>query len=90
MRRRPDAGSFDPDQFLPERVKARPAHIYKPFGTGEHVCIGRQFAIHEAVLVLGTILKHYDIAGDPNYQLKVQERLTLMPQGFTLTLRQRR
>ncbi len=86
----PDADSFDPDRFLPEHVKARPAHVYKPFGTGERACIGRQFAIHEAVLVLGTILQRYDIAGDPNYRLKVQERLTLMPQGFTLTLRRRR
>ena len=84
-----DPESFDPDRFLPARGKARPGHAYRPFGTGERACIGRQFAIHEAVLVLGTILQHFDIAGDPHYKLKVAERLTLMPEGFTLIPRRR-
>ncbi|MFH5228571.1 cytochrome P450 [Antrihabitans spumae] len=86
----PDADVFDPDRFLPARVKARPAHIYKPFGTGERACIGRQFALHEAVLVLGTILRRYDLEPDADYQLRVQERLTVMPDGFRLNLRRRR
>ncbi|QTJ66100.1 cytochrome P450 [Rhodococcus sp. ZPP] len=84
-----DPEAFDPDNFLPERIRSRPAHVYKPFGTGERACIGRQFAVHEAVLVLGTILRRYDIVGDPDYQLKIAERLTLMPEGFTLQLRRR-
>jgi cytochrome P450 len=84
-----DPDRFDPDRFASERVKARPAHVYKPFGTGERACIGRQFALHEAVLVLGTILRRYDLAGDASYALRVQERLTLMPQDFRLTLRRR-
>ncbi len=81
--------AFDPDRFLPANVKARPAHTYKPFGTGERACIGRQFAIHEAVLVLGTILQKYTIEPEPDYRLKVVERLTLMPEGFTLSVRRR-
>ncbi len=76
-----DPEAFDPDHFLPERIRSRPAHVYKPFGTGERACIGRQFALHEAVLVLGTILRRYDIVGDPSYRLKVAERLTLMPEA---------
>ncbi|RZK74022.1 MAG: cytochrome P450 [Rhodococcus sp. (in: high G+C Gram-positive bacteria)] len=84
-----DPEAFDPDHFLPERIRSRPAHVYKPFGTGERACIGRQFALHEAVLVLGTILRRYAIVGDPSYRLKVAERLTLMPEGFTLQLRRR-
>lgn len=85
-----DPERFDPDRFAPERVRGRAPHIYKPFGTGERACIGRQFAIHEAVLVLGTILRRYDFTADPDYQLRIQERLTLMPVGFTLSLRRRR
>jgi cytochrome P450 len=81
-----DADRFDPDRFLPERSRGRQPHTYKPFGTGERSCIGRQFALHEAVLVLARLLHRYDIAGDPDYELKIAERLTLMPQGFELTI----
>lgn len=80
---------FDPERFSSANVKARPAHVYKPFGTGERACIGRQFALHEAVLVLGTILQKFDIEGDRDYDLKIQERLTLMPDGFELHLTSR-
>jgi len=79
-----DPESFDPDRFSPERNRARPAHVYKPFGTGERACIGRQFALHEATLVLGMLLSRYDLRSDPAYQLKVQELLTLKPEGFKL------
>ncbi|MCY7394609.1 MAG: cytochrome P450 [Nocardioides sp.] len=84
-----DAEEFDPDRFLPERSRGRPAHSYKPFGTGERACIGRQFALHEAVLVLARLLHRYDLVGDPAYTLRVTERLTLMPEGFELQLRPR-
>ncbi|MDT3398366.1 cytochrome P450 [Streptomyces sp. B1866] len=85
----PDVETFDPDRFLPERVRARPGHVFKPFGTGERACIGRQFALHEATLVLGLLLRRYDLHDHAGYQLKVAERLTLMPEGFTLTLTRR-
>lgn len=85
----PDPDRFDPDRFLPERVKARPAGLYKPFGTGARSCIGRQFAIHEAVLLLATLIRRYDLVAEPAYELRIVERLTLMPKGFRLGLRRR-
>ncbi len=84
-----DAGEFDPDRFLPERSRGRAPHTYKPFGTGERACIGRQFALHEAVLVLARIVHRYHIEADPSYELRVSERLTLMPKGFQLRLTRR-
>jgi cytochrome P450 len=84
-----DPDAFDPDRFAPERLKARPGNLYKPFGTGERSCIGRQFALHEAVLMLGTLIRRYDLIPDPDYRLTIQERLTLMPSGFRLGLRPR-
>ena len=81
-----DAAEFDPDRFLPENARGRQPHSYKPFGTGERSCIGRQFALHEAILVLARMLHRYDIAGDPDYELEIAERLTLMPRGFELTI----
>lgn len=80
-----DAESFNPDRFAPEAVRSRPGHAYKPFGTGARACIGRQFALHEAALVIGTLLQHYHFDDHDNYQLKIAERLTLTPAQFTLT-----
>jgi unspecific monooxygenase len=85
----PDAETFDPDRFEPAAVRKRPAHAYKPFGTGERACIGRQFALHEAVLALGLVLQRYDLEADPDYRLEITESLTLKPAGFTLTPRVR-
>ncbi|RAJ59975.1 unspecific monooxygenase [Streptomyces sp. Amel2xB2] len=81
--------SFDPDRFEPKAVRARPPHVFKPFGTGARACIGRQFALHEATLVLGLLVRRYDIAADPDYELSVTERLTLMPRNLRLRLTRR-
>jgi cytochrome P450 len=85
-----DPDRFDPDRFAPGQAKARPPHAYKPFGTGQRACIGRQFALHEAVLALGLVLHRYDLAAPSDYCLKIAESLTLKPKGFTVALRRRR
>ncbi|MFC9842374.1 cytochrome P450 [Streptomyces sp. NPDC060223] len=81
-----DAEEFDPERFDAKAVRARPAHTFKPFGTGARACIGRQFALHEATLVLGLLLRRYELRPDPGYRLRVAERLTLMPAGLRLHL----
>ncbi|HEV7974884.1 cytochrome P450 [Amycolatopsis sp.] len=85
----PDPEAFDPDRFAPGEARKRPAHAYKPFGTGERACIGRQFAIHEAVLALGLVLHRYEFVPDPAYELRIAESLTLKTDGFRLALRLR-
>ncbi|WP_055564243.1 bifunctional cytochrome P450/NADPH--P450 reductase [Streptomyces atriruber] len=77
---------FDPDRFAPETEAARSAHAYKPFGTGERACIGRQFALHEATMLLGMLVHRYRFIDRADYRLKVKETLTLKPEGFTMTL----
>jgi unspecific monooxygenase len=84
-----DPERFDPDRFDPKAVRSRPAHTFKPFGTGARACIGRQFALHEATLVLGLLLRRYELRPDPDYRLRVTERLTLMPEGLRLHLERR-
>ncbi|NJP48719.1 cytochrome P450 [Streptomyces sp. SBST2-5] len=85
----PDAERFDPDRFEPRAARSRPPHVFKPFGTGARACIGRQFALHEATLVLGLLLRRYEFHADPAYRLKVTERLTLMPEGLRLRVERR-
>ncbi|MDT0449373.1 bifunctional cytochrome P450/NADPH--P450 reductase [Streptomyces hesseae] len=77
---------FDPTRFDPAVEAARSPHAYKPFGTGERACIGRQFALHEATMLLGMLIHRYRFADTAGYRLRVKETLTLKPDGFTLTL----
>ncbi|MDN3460538.1 cytochrome P450 [Rhodococcus sp. APC 3903] len=84
-----DPERFDPDRFLPEAVRARPAHAYKPFGVGERACIGRQFALHEAVLALSQIVTRFDVIPKHDYELAVEELLTIRPENLDLQLRPR-
>ena len=51
-----DAEDFRPRRFAPELERQRPANAYKPFGNGQRACIGQQFAMQEATLVLGMVL----------------------------------
>lgn len=85
-----DAEEFDPDRFLPENVRARPAQAYKPFGTGLRACIGRQFAYHEMLLALALLIHRYDFVPEPGYELRVREQLTLKPEGFRMRITHRR
>jgi cytochrome P450/NADPH-cytochrome P450 reductase len=82
----------DVEEFRPERFadpKAIPHHAYKPFGNGQRACIGRQFALHEATLVIGMILKHFQLIDHTNYQLEVKETLTLKPNRLKMQVRPR-
>ncbi|MFJ2002764.1 cytochrome P450 [Streptomyces chartreusis] len=77
---------FDPARFTAEAEAARPVHAFKPFGTGERACIGRQFALHEATMLLAMLVHRYRLHDHADYRLTVKETLTLKPEGFTLTL----
>ncbi|MEH6372770.1 cytochrome P450 [Streptomyces sp. KLMMK] len=80
---------FDPDRFAPAAEAARPANAFKPFGTGERACIGRQFAMHEATMLLALLVHRYRFLDHAGYTLDVKETLTLKPDGFTLALAHR-
>ncbi|MFD8653187.1 MULTISPECIES: cytochrome P450 [Streptomyces] len=77
---------FDPARFTAEAEAARSPHAFKPFGTGERACIGRQFALHEATMLLAMLVHRYRLHDHADYALTVKETLTLKPEGFTLTL----
>ncbi|SDU37773.1 bifunctional cytochrome P450/NADPH--P450 reductase [Halopseudomonas salegens] len=85
-----DADAFRPERFDPELEKALPPNAWKPFGNGMRACIGRPFAMQEAMLVLSMLLQRFDIeAVDPNYPLQIKETLTLKPEGFQIRVRRR-
>lgn len=92
LHRDTEAWGEDVEEFRPERFEdpsAIPQDAYKPFGNGQRACIGQQFALQEATLVLGMVLKHFELIDHTHYELKVKETLTLKPEGFTIQVRPR-
>ncbi|MGH9457097.1 MAG: cytochrome P450 [Thermoanaerobaculia bacterium] len=56
----------DPLAFRPERwendfAKTLPRFAYLPFGGGPRICIGSSFALMEAVLLLVSVLRRYEL-----------------------------
>ena len=52
----PNALTFDPGRFTPEKRKQIDRWQYLPFGAGPRSCIGDHFAMLEATLALATII----------------------------------
>ncbi|KAF8810023.1 cytochrome P450 [Phlegmacium glaucopus] len=58
----PDALVFDPDRFLDERVHkyiTPNPFIFCPFNAGPRICLGQQFAYHEATFFLVRLLQQF-------------------------------
>ncbi|KDR74359.1 hypothetical protein GALMADRAFT_580139 [Galerina marginata CBS 339.88] len=58
----PDALKFDPDRFLDERVHkylTPNPFIFCPFNAGPRICLGQQFAYHEATFYLVRLLQQF-------------------------------
>lgn len=85
-----DAALFNPDRFAPERYASVPPNAWKPFGNGQRSCIGRGFALQEAMLFLAKALQRFDITpADPGYELKIKHTLTMKPEGLYVHVRRR-
>jgi cytochrome P450 len=60
-----DPGRFDPSRFLDGRSERLPKFSYLPFGAGPRFCIGANFAMMEAVLILATLARRVRVEPDP-------------------------
>ena len=74
-----DPDRFDPDRFAPGHQTDRFAFL--PFGDGPRICIGANFAIQEAVIILSTLLARFRFARIPGKDPKPVMILTLRPEG---------
>lgn len=60
----PDA--FDPDNFAPAAAQARDRFLYLPFGAGPRVCVGANFAMMQAQIILATLLAKFRFSPGPD------------------------
>jgi cytochrome P450 / NADPH-cytochrome P450 reductase len=92
LHRDKEAWGEDAEDFRPERF-AHPSQVphdaFKPFGNGQRACIGMQFALHEATLLIGMILKHFELVDHTDYELKIKQTMTLKPDNFTMSVKSR-
>jgi cytochrome P450 len=81
-----DARFFErPDEFLPERwtesfTRQLPKFAYFPFGGGPRLCIGKEFAMIEMVLVLAGITQCYRFTLEPGTEVVPWPTFTLRPE----------
>lgn len=79
---------FDPQRFAPERVAERPRFAYYPFAGGPRICIGNNFSLMEAQLILAMTLNRFHLSMVPGYQVQKQAASTLRPHpGMLMMLR---
>jgi cytochrome P450 len=52
--------AFDPGRFMPG-APMPPRFAFMPFGAGPRICVGAQFAMAEAVLVLAALVQRFRI-----------------------------
>ncbi|WOJ88120.1 cytochrome P450 [Methylocapsa polymorpha] len=70
---------FDPDRWADESMKQTPKFAYFPFSGGERQCIGKSYAMMEAVLVLATIAQSWRLKLAPGARVEPQPLVTLQP-----------
>lgn len=72
---------FDPERFTPERMVRRHRYAWSPFGGGQRMCIGRDFALMEGQLALIRMVQQFQMTAVPGRKVKPQLSGTLRPKG---------
>uniref|UniRef100_UPI00404A3A0A cytochrome P450 n=1 Tax=Flavobacterium sp. TaxID=239 RepID=UPI00404A3A0A len=70
----PDA--FIPERFLDENIKF--SKNYYPFGAGQRMCIGNNFAMYEMILAIITVVERFEIT-EKKSPILIKPLITLKP-----------
>jgi len=68
-----------PERFSPDNGAPKVKHTYFPFGAGPRKCIGNNFAMMEAQIVLAIIGQKYDLTLVPGQKVEFSAGVTLRP-----------
>ena len=87
-----EADAFDPGRFMPDAAPP-PRFAYLPFGAGPRVCVGAQFALAEATLVLAALVQAFRVGRSDERPVLPTAIVTTQPDhqpGFRLIARDER
>jgi cytochrome P450 len=86
----PDPLRFDPDRFGGAGVAGLPRFTYFPFGGGPRRCIGMEFAITQAKLIIARISRRYRLRLVPGHVVGAEPSVTLRAKhGVRMTIEAR-
>lgn len=74
-----DPELYQPKRFEPENSKDRPRFAYIPFGGGPRLCIGDEFAMQEAQLLIAAIAQRFRLKLHATEQVEPSPLVTLRP-----------
>lgn len=86
----PDPDRFDPDRWRPERAQAVSRGAMIPFGAGPRKCIGVNFAMAEATIVIATLASRFRLRPIPGTEVRVSPRMALVPGSLPMKVEARR
>ena len=85
----PEPLRFNPDRWLQDDPR-RQHGSYLPFSMGQRKCIGDQFALVEAQLILAAVVQRFHVALVPGHEIVPEPMITLRPRdGILATVRAR-
>lgn len=84
----------DPERFRPERwasgmEQQRPRYADFPFGGGPRLCIGHEFAMTEAVLVLASIARRFRLRVAPGHPVPLPSITLQLTHGLRMVVSRR-
>ncbi|MGA8968341.1 MAG: cytochrome P450 [Pseudolabrys sp.] len=82
--------NFDPNRVLGDARETIDRFAYLPFGVGPRICIGATFALQEASIIIGTIMRHFTLELVPGFTPWPVQKVTLRPKsGLPMIVRRR-
>jgi cytochrome P450 len=80
----PQPTRFDPARWLTPAPEHRASYL--PFGVGATRCIGEEFGLAEATLILATTAARWTLTPDPGTLISPAARAVLVPRAFPVHL----